>query len=115
MSPFVLAWAGAFAWTLAVELVVAPPLLRGPRVARVVLVLLANLASHPAVWFVFPDLGLGYAAWLALAETWAVTVEAIAYAALLPATSTRRAIVVAFAANVASFAVGLALRAAGIA
>lgn len=115
MSPFVLAWARAFAWTLAVELTVAAPLLRGRRAARVVLVFLANLASHPAVWFVFPDLGLSYAAWLALAETWAVTVEAIAYATLLPDTSTRRAIAVALAANAASLAAGFALRAAGIA
>jgi hypothetical protein len=67
------------------------------------------------VWFVFPDLGLGYLAWLALAETWAVTVEAIAYATLLPDTSTRRAIAVALAANGASFAVGLGLRFLGIA
>ena len=115
MSPFVLAWARAFVLTLGVELAVATPLLRGPRAPRLVLVVLANLASHPAVWFVFPDLGLGYAAWLTVAELWAVTVEAIAYRVLLPGVDTWRALGVAVAANAASLAVGLALRAAGLA
>lgn len=115
MSPFVLLWARAFGVTLGVELAVATPLLRGARTQRVVLVVLANLASHPAVWFVFPDLGLGYVAWLTLAELWAVTVEAIAYRALLPGVATRRAVGVSVAANAASLATGLALRAAGLA
>jgi hypothetical protein len=115
MSPFVLAWARAFAVTVGVELAVAAPLLPGPRAPRVLLVALANLASHPAVWFVFPDLGLGYAAWLVLAELWAVAVEAIAYRVLLPGVTTRRALLVALAANAASLAAGLGLRAAGLA
>lgn len=113
MSPFVLAWARAFAVTLGVELAVATPLLPGGRAQRLVLVALANLASHPAVWFVLPELGLGYPAWLITAELWAVAVEAVAYRALLPA-STRRAAGVSLLANGASLAVGLALRAAGL-
>jgi hypothetical protein len=112
MSPFVVLWARAFAATLVVELAVATPLLRGPRAQRVVLVALANLASHPLVWFVFPDLGLGYAAWLALAEAWAVVVEGIAYRVLLP-TTTGRAMLVAAVANGASLAVGHVLRVVG--
>jgi hypothetical protein len=85
----------------------------GPRARRLLLVALANLASHPAVWFVFPELGLSYAGWLALAEAWAVSIEALAYGVLLPGTGARRALVVSLAANAASFAAGLGLRALG--
>jgi hypothetical protein len=113
VSPFVVAWARAFALTLVLELAVATPLLRGRRAARLVLVALANLASHPAVWFVLPDLGLGWPAWLVCAELWAVIVESVAYRALLPVT-TRRALLVALAANAVSLAVGLGLRALGL-
>ena len=115
MNPFVAAWARAFCVTLAVELAVATPLLRGRLAPRLVLVALANLASHPAVWFVLPELGLGYPAWLVSAELWAVTVEAVAYRALLPGMAARRAVVVSLAANAASFLAGLGLRALGLA
>jgi hypothetical protein len=114
VSPFVLAWARAFAVTLAVELAVATPLLRDTRGRRLAVVALANLASHPAVWFVFPELGLGWPAWLVAAELWALAVEAVAMRALLSGVGARRAALVALAANAASFAVGMALRAAGM-
>ena len=48
---------------------------------RVGLALLGNALSHPAVWFVFPALGLGWVATTALSETWAWLVEGALYRA----------------------------------
>jgi hypothetical protein len=80
---------------------------------RVALAVVANLATHPLVWFVFPELGISYRQWLVLAEVWAVAIEAIAYATQLRSLGARRAVLVSLAANAASVAVGLALRSAG--
>lgn len=82
MSP-VAAWARAFLLTVLVETPIAVALLReaDPRLARrVPAVLLANLATHPSVWFVFPALGLGDAASTLISEVFAVLVEAALYA-----------------------------------
>jgi hypothetical protein len=72
-------WFHAFLLTLGVELCIAPWLLprSEPRWRRLSAVIVANVASHPAVWFVFPRLGLGYVRFVTLAEIWAFGSEAL--------------------------------------
>lgn len=110
------AWLRAFALTLAVEVPIVALLLRRwePSWLRLLaLVFFANLASHPAVWFVFTQLLLiGTPAYLAVAEGWAVGCEALFYWAAFRGLPVRRAIVVSLAANAMSFAVGLLITAA---
>lgn len=114
---FVLFWLRAFALTVAVELPVATALLRAPGAPsasparRAGLVLFANLASHPVLWFVLSALPLRGAASLALSEAWAVLAEAALYRLALDGVSGRRCAAASLAANAASLAVGLALRA----
>jgi hypothetical protein len=109
---YVEAWARAFALTAAVEVAVAAPLLRASEPSRwrlAGLVFFAQLASHPAVWFVFPELSDDYGRQVAMAEAWAVLSEAVFYVLALRA-SWRRALGVSLVANAASVAVGLLLR-----
>jgi hypothetical protein len=115
--PFVLLWCKAFALTLALELPIAVLLLRGrsggaPVGRRVAAVLVANLASHPAVWFVFPELGTNSAAVLVASELWAFASEAAIYRLIFagpPPLAWRRAVLVSAVANALSFLVGKAL------
>jgi succinate-acetate transporter protein len=103
-------WFAAFLLTLAVEIPVASYLLRRaepdlPR--RLLLVLLANLLTHPAVWFIFTQLLLiGTPEYTLAVEAWAVGLEALFYAVTIRGLTARRAIAVALVANAASFAVG---------
>jgi len=108
-------WLKAFALTVLVEEAVAVPLLhaaepRGWR--RAAVVFFANLASHPAVWFVFPLLGLSYPSMLWLAEAWAVVIEAIFYAVVFAGAPKRRLLGVALLANGASWTIGNVVRGA---
>lgn len=110
-------WAKAFAVTLVAELPVAYFLLRQADVSRARLafaIVLVNVASHPAVWFVFPELGLGYGAAVTLSELWAVGLECLAYRLIFPRLSWRRAGLASLLANAASVALGLCLRALGL-
>jgi hypothetical protein len=114
VTPWVVDWLRAFGVTLVVEAIVAVPFLRPgeSRVGRrVAAVLLANLTTHPLVWFLFPGLAAGYATRLAMSEAFAIVVEAGAYALVLPGLGPRRALLVSVLANCASVAVGLVLRA----
>jgi hypothetical protein len=106
-------WLRAFALTCVVELAIAVPMLRAaePRIARrVVLVLFANLATHPAVWFVIPALGLAYTPTVAIAEAWALGLEAVFYAFAFQTLGGRRALQISLVANLASFLAGMVLR-----
>jgi hypothetical protein len=70
---------------------------------------MASTLTHPVVWFVFPQLyerGLGYWEMVAVAETFAVGVEAL----WLVARGVRRALAWSLLANAASVAVGLLVR-----
>ena len=106
-------WFAAFVLTLAFELPIAVWLLRGaePNLARrVLLVIFANLATHPAVWYLISQLFLvGTIEYVLAAETWAVAAEAAFYALTIRGLDARRAIVVAVLANGASFAAGRAV------
>jgi len=106
-------WLAAFLLTIAVEVPMAVVLLRRsepdlPRLAAVAL--FANLASHPAVWFVITQLILvGTPAYVAVAEGWAVAVEAAFYFVVIRGLSLPRAVAISLAVNTASFLVGRAL------
>jgi hypothetical protein len=109
------AWLRAFLLTVAVELPVAFWLLRGrdpagPRLAAVIV--FASLLTHPAVWFVFPQVFyLSTPEYLLAAETWAVVVEAAFYWTVVRGVGPGRALAVSLAANLASFVAGLAVTA----
>jgi hypothetical protein len=110
-------WLVAFALTCAIESAIAVPLLRAvePRLARrLALVLFANLATHPAVWFVFPQLGLAYPLTIAIAEAWALVLEAVFYAFAFPGLGGMRALHISVLANLASFLAGVVLHALGL-
>jgi hypothetical protein len=103
-------WFAAFLLTLAVEVPIAGYLLRRvepDRLRLVVLLVFANLATHPIVWYVMTQLFLiGTWEYVLAAESWAVAVEAVFYAVAFRGLDPRRAIAVAVVANAASFTAG---------
>jgi hypothetical protein len=108
--PYVWAWAASFLITLVVELVVAGSILRcaeWTRWRRYGCIAVANLATHPMVWFVFPALPIPYFGIVILAEAWAVVLEAIAYRLALPASPRWCPLAASALANGASYCVGL--------
>ncbi|MEI7893317.1 MAG: hypothetical protein WCI05_09500 [Myxococcales bacterium] len=111
--PYVALWFRAFLFTVLMELLVLQRLFRctrGSTVRRGVLVVYANLASHPCVWFVFPLLPVSYALQLVFAELWAFASEALFYAVAFEDLAPRRALWGSLLANVASLTGGLVLR-----
>jgi len=131
---YVIAWARAFAFTALIEVVIAALLFtrvlgvamgegggapvggRAPArwlsVARLAAILFyANLASHPAVWFVFPKLGSSFSMMVLTAEVWAVASEAIFYWLVIPNVRLGQAAGVSLVANGSSFGIGLLVRA----
>lgn len=104
------AWFAAFVLTVVVEAPIVWVLARRaePNVARLaLLVLFANLVTHPAVWYVFTQLFLvGTPTYTLAAETWAITAEAVFYGVAIRGLGVRRAITVAVVANLASFLAG---------
>ena len=112
MTFWIVDWLRAFAVTLLVELPIATPLLKVVErsvARRIAIVVVANLATHPLVWFLFPGLAAGRVTRLALSEAWAVLAEIAIFMLIWPSLRGRRAALVSFAANGASFAAGLAL------
>ncbi len=110
-------WFRAFLLTWLSETCVATPLLRAaePSVKRRLgAVCLVNVASHPAVWFVFPSLGLEYLWMFLVAEVWAVSSEVLAYRLILPSLGWVRALGISLLANGVSVAAGLAARGLGV-
>lgn len=105
------AWLIAFGLTVSVEVPIVTWLLRGrdPGGWRLaVLVIFANLATHPAVWFVFPQLFyVGTPEFLLASELWAVAAEALFYGVAIPGVSPSRAAATSIVANAASFVVGI--------
>lgn len=117
-------WFRAFVLTVAVELPIAYVVLRRWAIARagdvgaapgasagrgrlLALIVLANLASHPAVWFILSQpLRIGTVEYAAVVETWAVAVEALLFWVAIRGLPPRWAVIASFAANAASFLVG---------
>jgi hypothetical protein len=117
--PYIIAWLQAFLWTLGSELCVAGTVLRRelPLSRRLSVITIANVATHPAVWLIFPELGAGYGwpRWLSLglSEVWAYGFEIFVYATFLGKGRLRQALVASVLANTASFALGYVLRPLG--
>jgi hypothetical protein len=117
--PLIAHWFRAFLWTLAIEQVAAGWSLRRdvtPR-RRIGLIGVCNLASHPAVWLVFPELGAGLG-WtrlgtLALSELWAFALEALIYWLFLGPGRAGRAVSTSALGNGLSLSLGFGLRALG--
>jgi hypothetical protein len=103
-------WFAAFVLTVAVEAPIVVFLLRGVQrdlVRLAIAIVVANLATHLAVWYVFTQLlFVGTLEYILVAETWAIAAEAILYWAAIGGLSMRRAVAVAVVANVASFTAG---------
>jgi len=103
-------WFVAFVITVALEAPVVLFLLRRaePNLLRLgVLVVFANLATHPVVWFVITQLLLvGTPGYVLVAETWAIAAEAVFYGAAIRGLSVRVATATAVAANATSFVAG---------
>ncbi|GAC1579497.1 MAG: hypothetical protein NVS3B20_10450 [Polyangiales bacterium] len=111
-DPTVGAWAQMFALTMLLEFLVAGSLLRSaePRLPRrLLLIAFATLATHPAVWFIIPKVGLSYGATVVAAESWAIVVEAVFYAIVAPRVHGLSAVGVSALANAASYAGGFAM------
>ena len=103
-------WFPAFLLTLAIEVPIAVYLLRRAEpdlLRRLLLVVFANLLTHPSVWFIFTQVFLvGTLEYTVASEAWAVAIEALFYLAAIQGLGPRRALGVAFVANLASFAAG---------
>jgi len=103
-------WFVAFVLTLLVEVPVVLAMLRRdePNLARLaVLVVFVNLATHLVVWYVATQvLRVGTIEYVVAAEAWAIGAEALFYTAAVRGLSFPRSLVVAAAANLASFLVG---------
>ena len=124
MNPAV-EWVRAFALTLAIEEGVVLALTKrdgsaaggtsqAPNDAdalpkRAGLIAFANLATHPAVWFIFPIAIASDTARIVASETWAVVLEALFYM-LTMRMSVARAFGVSAIANGASFGIGVIVR-----
>jgi len=107
-------WLRAFALTASIEVPIAAWLFARaePSVRRRLgVAFLANLVSHPVVWFVLPRIFVSYPRMVVAAESWAVASEAIFYALVFPNAGPSRAFGVSALANGASLGVGLLLRA----
>jgi hypothetical protein len=103
-------WFAAFVLTLAIEIPIVILLLRRtePDIVRLgALIVFANLATHPVVWYVITQVLLvGTLTYTLVAETWAIAAEAVFYRVAFRDLSARRALVVAVAANATSWLAG---------
>jgi hypothetical protein len=107
------AWLVAFLITVAVEAPIVLALTRGLALRarrRRPLIVFAQLATHPLVWFMFPRIvGLTGRTSAALSELWAWLAEAAFYALVFPGLPPFRALGISALANGASVAAGLLL------
>jgi hypothetical protein len=113
---YIALWVRAFLLTVAVELAVATPLLpRQEKIKRRLgAVVFANVASHPAVWFILPELFPSHLTMLIGVEAWAFASEVLIYKLVFEKLEWRRAVAVSALANGASVLAGIALRALGV-
>lgn len=100
----------AFALTLVVELVVAVPLLAdGPEQTlrrRIATVTVAQLATHPAVWFFWPLFAWSRPIYLLIAESFALVTELLVYRLVFPRLAWSRVLAASALANGASVVLG---------
>lgn len=106
--PQLRSWLVAFLLTLSTETPIVAAVYRKvePRRLRLLgLIFFANLATHPAVWFIFPAFHWPYAKQVWISEIWAFGLEIVYYHLAFPG-SFRRAASAAILANAASLTVG---------
>jgi hypothetical protein len=103
-------WFPAFAITCIAEGLVILPAFRGSGTGPgrlLVLLLIVNLATHQAVWFVFTQLLLiGTVEYVVAAELWAVTAESVFWWAALRGVAVSRVLAAVLVANLVSFGLG---------
>lgn len=107
MSP----WSFAFLFTQAFEVPIYLFMMDRQRLplssaARVAVAFGASGLTHPIVWFLIPKLGLPFVGYVALAEVFAVSVEALYFARF----GLRRPLLWSFVANATSASLGLLSR-----
>lgn len=103
-------WLVAFALTFVVEAPIVAWFYRKAEPSldrRLALIFFANLATHPAVWFMFTRLPFPYVQQVVLAEIWAFGLEILYYALVFPG-DRARAVAASITANTASLAFGFA-------
>jgi len=105
-------WLSAYLLTTGSELLVATPVLRpgGRLPRRIGAVCLAQLATHPAVWFIWPLFGWPRPVYLLVAESFALVVETLVYRLVFERLAWSRALAASGLANGVSLALGLWLR-----
>jgi hypothetical protein len=109
-------WILVFLLTLVLETPVVMILTRKLGVSagrRLALILFANLATHPLVWFFFPANHLNWVTQTVLAEIWAFGAEAIFYWLVFRPITFARATLLSVAANGVSLGIGLLFIRAG--
>jgi hypothetical protein len=105
-----LLWVRFFAFTVVVEMLVAFPMLRNvePSVARRAgAIVIANLTTHPLVFFFFARLLHDRLTLTLIAESWAVLAETVVYVLIFPKLTWTRSFRVSLFANGASYALGI--------
>jgi hypothetical protein len=102
----------AFVLTLVVELVVAVPILApgGSRWRRAAVVVVAQMATHPSVWFFWPQFGWPRPVYLLVAESFALVTELLIYRLMFPKLPWSRALAASALANGASVLLGVWLQ-----
>ena len=113
-SFYVFSWLKAFVATFAIEAPIVcsyPACSDAPLPRRLALVLFANLVTHPAVWFIIPELGLPPLWAIVASEVWAIAMEAWFYKSVFVRLTSLRALGISALANGASFGIGLLIRA----
>jgi len=116
VSPALL-WLRAFGLTLVIEECIGVPLLASvepSRLRRVFAVLIANLATHPLVWFFFTRLGWSWTTVSWVAEAWAFGFEIVVYRVIFANASWKRCAIASVGANLGSYLIGLAAARWGI-
>lgn len=109
-SGYVLKWLSAFLFTTALEVPIVLLLTRRlglPWPRRLAVAITAQCASHPAVWFIFPALGMIYRDQIIVSEAWALLSETVIYFAILERLKLSRAFAVSLLANGISYALGV--------
>jgi hypothetical protein len=109
--PLFCGWLIAFSITVFSELALAVPVLAagGSRSRRIAAVCLAQLCTHPSVWFIWPLLGLPRPFFLLLAEGFALLVETSIYRFSFERLSWSRCFAASALANGSSLLIGLLL------
>ncbi len=107
---YVLKWLSAFLFTMALEVPIVVALthrLGKPWPRRLAVALTAQCASHPAVWFIFPSLGMVYRDQIIVSELWALLSETFIYVGIFEKLTLPRAFAISLLANGVSYGLGV--------